>query len=168
MLTACKWQSWDLNSGLCEAGPRMSSLSTLHCPYLFTSNSRTHFLSYFPSYNLFSFGPISTTIYILALTLHLSFSVFSCSLSFHVIYNLHLLLEAKTWSYLLCFCLSLRAVRAWWLSVCSGGRLFADIWLSSGLAVSPLASSFTFLHLHFCICTMWQVIIMMSESGCEV
>lgn len=66
------------------------------------------------------------------------------------------------------FCLSLRAGRAWWLSVGSGGRPLADIWLSSVLAVSPLASSFTFLRLHFCICTMGQVIIVTSESRCEV
>lgn len=64
-------------------------------------------------------------------------------------------------------CASVRDGRGWWLSVGSGGRPLADIWLSSVLAVSPLASSFTFLLLHVCICTMGQVITeMASESHC--
>lgn len=71
---------------------------------LLTSNSRTHFLSFLLLINFFC-GPISTTIYFLALTGHLSFSVFSCH------YNWYISLVSL-----------LRAVKAWRLSVGPGGR----------------------------------------------
>jgi len=122
---------------------------------------------FFASSYLLFYGPISTTRYFLALTGPLSFSIISWSLSFHG-HNLCFLLEAKSGDFLLCNFLT----ASWYsLVVKSGGsrgRLLRFIlWLSSVGGVSPWASSFTFLCLSFCICTMGQVIILPSERGCE-
>lgn len=118
--------------------------------------------SRFASSNLFFYGSISTTIYFLALTWHLSFSVCSCSLSFHVVY----ITCVSSWKQTLGifhFIISSprELVKLVVKSVGSGGRLFRLIfWLSSVLTISPSLSSFTFLFLHLCICTMEQVIIL--------
>lgn len=136
-----------------------------------TSNSRIYcsgsLLLLFASFYLLFYGRISTTRYFLALNGPLSFSIISWLLSFRV-HNLCLLLEAKSGDFLLCNFLA----DSWYSLVLqsggSRGRLLRfRLWLSSVGGVPLWANSFTFLCLSFCICTVGQVIILLSEYGCE-